>query len=94
MARYIATKKEDDIMKKVNLKKMRDEIIYFLIGILGIVIFICNVTKNIPENWNTNFLSAFITFVVAYGFLIGPFVAVIGFLAFWEVRNDNSYFKK
>lgn len=63
---------------KINKKKAAEELLYILVAILGIILFICNWTKTVPQD------NMAITFVISYGFIIGPFFTLIGITAFLE----------
>lgn len=72
---------------RINKRKLRDEVICLIIAILGIIIFVCNMTKIVPGMDNA--IEQLITAIVAYGFLIGPALAFGGLVCFWEVRNTR-----
>lgn len=63
---------------KINKRKAAEELFYVLITVIGVILFICNWTKTVPEN------NMLIAFVIAYGFLLGPFFMLIGTTAFLE----------
>lgn len=68
-------------LNKAQRRKLTEEIICIAFAVLGIVILVLNLMKIIPEN------SIIIAYIIAYGFLIGPAIAVLGFVAFLETRN-------
>ena len=57
------------------------------LAILGIVIFICNMTKTVPGFGNP--IETVVSYVIAYGFFIGPLITVIATASFWEIRNKR-----
>ena len=73
--------------RRINKKKLRDEWLMLMIAILGIVIFICNMTKTIPGGENG--LTEMVSYIIAYGFLVGPALTVMGLISFWEIRNTR-----
>lgn len=74
-------------MKKINKRKLRDEMICLGLTVLGIILFFLNITKTAPGMEGT--FETIITTVIAYGFFIGPVVAFLGIGSFLEVRNKK-----
>ena len=74
-------------MIRINKKKLRDEMGMFLLAVLGIVIFICNMTKTVPEFGNP--IAEMVSWIIAYGFFIGPAVTLMSLLCFWDIRNTK-----
>ena len=72
---------------RINKKKLKDEVRMLLLAVLGIVIFICNMTKTVPEFGNP--ISEMVSWIIAYGFFIGPAVTLMSLLCFWEIRNTR-----
>ena len=62
-------------------RKLTQELTCIAVAILGIVLFVLNFFKIIPEG-----LLA-IQYIIAYGFRIGPIFAVLGIAAFFETKN-------
>lgn len=74
-------------MIRINKKKLRDELVMIGFAILGIIIFICNMKKVIPGFGNP--IETVVSYVIAYGFFIGPLITVIATASFWEIRNKR-----
>lgn len=74
-------------MIRINKKKLRDEMGMLLLAVLGIVIFICNMTKTVPEFGNP--IAEMVSWIIAYGFFIGPAVTLMSLLCFWDIRNTK-----
>lgn len=74
-------------MKRINKRKLKDEVIMLVLAILGIVIFICNMTKTVPEFGNP--IAGMVSWIIAYGFFIGPAVTLMSLLCFWDIRNTK-----
>lgn len=71
-------------MKKLTLgqkRKLTLELICIASAIFGIVIFILNALKLVPEG------SLAIQFLIAYGFIIGPVFVILGIATFFETRK-------
>ena len=73
---------------RINKKKLKDEMVMLALAILGIVIFICNMTKKVPEFGN-NPIEEMVSWIIAYGFFIGPAVTLMSLLCFWDIRNTK-----
>ena len=65
-------------MKRINKRKLKDEVIMLVLAILGIVIFICNMTKTVPGFGNP--IAGMVSWIIAYGFFIGPAVTLMSLL--------------
>ena len=73
--------------RKINMRKLRDELLCLAGVVLGIVVFILNATKTIPGT--NGIIEAFVSFIIGYGFLIGPAIVLMSISVFWEIRNTN-----
>ena len=80
--------------RRICWKKAKHEAYCLIPFVLGIVLQYCNANKIVPEDFDTNPVSAVITFFIMYvgwaGFVISIYAAAV----FWNIRNDMSYFKK
>lgn len=74
-------------MRKINKRKLRDELIFLGLAVFGIVLFILNITKTAPGMEGT--FSIIVTTVIAYGFFIGPVLTFLGIGSFLEVRKKK-----
>lgn len=72
---------------RINKKKLKDEVRMLMLAVLGIVIFICNMTKTVPEFENP--IAEMVSWIIAYGFFIGPAVTLMSLLCFWDIRNTK-----
>lgn len=79
--------KEVFVMRRINKRKLKDEVIMLVLAILGIVIFICNMTKTVPGLGNP--IAKMVSCIIAYGFWIGPGVTLLALLCFWDIRNTK-----
>lgn len=79
-------------MRKINTRKLRDEMICLGLTVFGIVLFILNITKTVPGMEGT--FSIIVTTVIAYGFFIGPVLTFLGIGSFLEIRNKKYSRKK
>lgn len=70
-------------MKKrnINYKKLVEELFYLILALLGVVILICNITKTCP---NENLI---VSYIIGYGFILGPALTVVSIGAFLEARE-------
>lgn len=71
--------------RKINYKKFFEEMLYLIVAALGVVVFVCNVTRTFPEP--TSAFKIAIACIMAYGFLVGPAFTMLGIAAFLEVRG-------
>ena len=62
---------------RINKKKLKDEMVMLALAILGIVIFICNMTKTVPGFGNP------------IAEMVGPAVTLMSLLCFWDIRNTK-----
>lgn len=62
-------------------RKLTQELTCIAVAILGIVLFVLNFFKIVPDDFFA------IQFIIAYGFIIGPIFAVLGIAAFFETKN-------
>ena len=62
-------------------KKLTKEVSLLLMALVGVIILICNFFKIVPDN-------DIITAIIAYGFLIGPAMIVLGIGTFFEIREN------
>lgn len=70
-------------------RKLTQELTCIAVAILGIVLFVLNFFKIVPEDIFA------IQFIIAYGFIIGPIFAVLGIAAYFETKNiPVSKFRK
>lgn len=72
---------------RINKKKLKDEMVMLALAILGIVIFICNMTKTVPGFGNP--IAEMVSWIIAYGFFIGPAVTLMSLLCFLDIRNTK-----
>ena len=79
-------------MRKVNIKKLRDEIAMVGVIILGIALLVCNFFKIVPSTDTP--LGLGITAVISIGFPIGLILIVFGIVEFFRVRNTRYTRKK
>lgn len=80
-------------MRKINKRKLRDELFYVGTMVLGIILLVLNCFKIVPGLENP--LAIGITTVIAYlGFPLGIFFTAIGFMEFLEVHNKKYSRKK
>ena len=70
-------------LSRAQKNKLFHEVLGLSIAIIGVVILVCNFFKIVPENNDV------ITLFIAYGFLIGPVMAMLGIGYFLEVRDTK-----
>lgn len=76
-------------LNQAQKRKLTEELICIAFAVLGIVILVLNLMKIIPVK------NMIIAYVIAYGFIIGPAIAVLGIAAYFETRNASlRKFKK
>ncbi|MCI8470806.1 MAG: hypothetical protein HFJ35_04930 [Clostridia bacterium] len=76
-----------ETLKKINKRKLRDEIACIGLVILGVIIFICAKNRIAPGIENP--ISLMITSVVSVGYFAGPGCSILGICGFFEVRNKK-----
>lgn len=67
--------------RRINVKKLVEEVFYLALAIVGIIIFICNLTKTCPTD------NIFLSYIIGYGFVIGPVITILSIGTFFEVRG-------
>lgn len=72
---------------RINKKKLMDEMGMLALAILGIVIFICNMTKTVPGFGNP--IAGMVSCIIAYGCFIGPALTSTSLFCFWNIRNTK-----
>ena len=68
-------------LKTEQKRKLAEELVCIAIAILGVVILVLNLLKIAPTN------NIVIAYVIAYGFLLGPCMILLGMGGFFETRN-------
>ena len=68
-------------LKTEQKRKLAEELVCIAISILGVVILVLNLLKIAPTN------NIVIAYVIAYGFLLGPCMILLGMGGFFETRN-------
>lgn len=68
-------------LKPEQKRKLAEELAWIAIAILGVVILVLNLLKIAPTN------NILIAYVIAYGFLLGPCIILLGMGGFFETRN-------
>ena len=68
-------------LKPEQKRKLAEELAWIAIAILGVVILVLNLLKIAPKN------NILIAYVIAYGFLLGPCIILLGMGGFFETRN-------
>lgn len=68
-------------LNKTQRRKLTQELIYIAFAVLGIVLLVLNLMKIIPVN------NIIIAYLIGYGFVIGPVIAVLGMVCFFETRR-------
>ena len=68
-------------LKPEQKRKLAEELAWIAIAILGVIILVLNLLKIAPTN------NILIAYVIAYGFLLGPCIILLGMGGFFETRN-------
>lgn len=79
-------------MRKINTRKLRDEMSCLGLTVFGIILFFLNITKTAPGMEGT--FETIVTTVIAYGFFMGPVLAFLGIGSFLEIRKKKYSRKK
>lgn len=76
-----------ETLKKINKRKLRDELLAIGIVLIGVIWLICGIKKIAPGM--DGIISSIVTMLVAVGFIGGLVCIGIGIAIFFEVRNKR-----
>ena len=68
-------------LKTEQKRKLLEELGCCATAILGVILLILNLLKIVPEN------NTLIAYFIAYGFILGPAMTLVGILGFFETRD-------
>lgn len=81
-----------ETLKRINKRKLRDELLSIGIVLSGVIWFICGIKKIVPGT--DDFFSLFLTSIISLGYLGGlPWIAM-GVCAFFEIRKKKYPHKR